>query len=533
MRRALAQMTGRRPASPGAGQSRTWASEVLAPSAGLVTNMNLADLGRIAPNSASKLHNFIPTRQGAKVRGGNAKYAQVGATCKAMFSYQSGSSEKLFAAQDNGIYDITTVADADVTPTAAVGSLTSGYWSFVQVETAGGDFLVGVNGADAPQEFDGSSWSNSSLSGPGSVNDLSHLWSYKGRLFFVENGSMRAWYLPVGAKSGTLTSLSLAGIFQKGGSLFMGGTWSLDAGDGVDDKCVFISDQGEVAIYEGTDPSTASTWALVGRYTIAPPLGKNAWMKAGGDLVIATEDGLVAISQAISKDRAALKLVAVSDRIEPTWLDEVDERAGTPWSIIRWDRKNTAYVCTPSPGATSDDQSLVVHQLTGAWSTVDMDMHCGTVLNGVMYWGDGDGNIYQAENGGSDNGENYTCDYVGPFINPTNSTATCTAQWFRATFRSTTNFIPKVTVETDYLIDVEAAPDSPANVNTDVWDSGLWDSATWDATGSAVVRIRWRGVTGEGDVLAPRILMTFGVTFPPDAEIVKCQMRGYQGADVI
>lgn len=513
-------------------QTRTWFQEVPAPSAGLITNMNLADLGRTLPNSASKLENFLPTRQGAKARGGNEKYGQIGATVKAMWSYQSGSSEKLFAASDAGIYDITTIADVDVTPTAAVGSLTSGEWSFVQVETTGGDFLVGVNGADAPQEFDGTSWSNSSLSGSGlTIANLTHVWVFKGRLFFIEGASMKAWYLGVGLKSGSLTSISFAGLFQKGGSLFMGGTWSLDAGDGVDDKCVFISDQGEVAIYEGTDP--ASDWRIVGRYDIAPPLGKNAWMRAGGDFVVATEDGLVPISQSISRDRQALKLVAISDRIEPTWLAEVAERSGNPWSIIRWDRKNIAYVCTPSPGSSSDDQGLVVNQLTGAWATNTMDMWCGAVLNGVCYWGDGDGNIYQAENGGSDNGSNYTCDYVGPFMNATGGSATCTAQWFRATFRSTTNFVPKVTVETDYEVDAEAAPDSPANVNTDVWDSGLWDAATWDGEGAATVRLRWRSVTGEGDTHAPRILMTFGVTYPPDAEIVKCQMRGYKGADVI
>tara|TARA_R100001086_G_scaffold225289_2_gene143553 strand:- start:7897 stop:9384 length:1488 start_codon:yes stop_codon:yes gene_type:complete len=495
--------------------------------------MNLADIGRMLPNSASKLENFIPTRQGAKVRGGNAKHGTIGSDpVKALFTYQSGVTEELFAADDSGIYEVTSFADPDVAPTAAVGSLTSGYWTFVQVETTGGDFLVGVNGSDAPQEYDGSTWSNSSLSGSGlTVANLSHVWSFKSRLFFIEDGSMKAWYLGVGAKSGSLTSLSFAAIFQRGGSLLMGGTWSLDAGDGVDDLCVFISTLGEVAIYQGTDP--ASDWSIVGRYDIAPPLGKNAWMKAGGDLVIATEDGLVPISQAISKDREALKLVSVSDRIEPTWLDEVKDRGGLPWDIVRWDRENLAYVCMPSPGSSVEGRAYVVHQLTGAWAPLTMDMHCGAVLNGQMYWGDGSGTIYQAQNGGSDNGSLYTCDYVGPFINPTGGSSTNTAQWFRATFRASNNFVPKVTVETDYSIDSEAAPASPDNVSEGVWDSGLWDTVTWDALGAANVRIRWRSVTGEGDTLAPRILMSFGVTFPPDAEIIKCQMRGYKGADVI
>ncbi|TIR78102.1 MAG: hypothetical protein E5X19_32465, partial [Mesorhizobium sp.] len=75
---------------------------------------------------------------------------------------------------------------------------------------------------------------------------LSFVWTYRSREFFIEKNTLTAWFLPVDAISGAASDFSLAGVFQKGGSLLCGGTWSLDAGDGVDDKCVFISTKGEV-----------------------------------------------------------------------------------------------------------------------------------------------------------------------------------------------------------------------------------------------------------------------------------------------
>ena len=125
----------------------------------------------------------------------------------------------------------------------------------------------------------------------------------------------------------------------------------MDAGDGVDDKCVFVSDLGEVAIYEGPDPSNADPetdtepWRLVGRYDITEPLGKNAHMRAGGDLLIATVDGIVPISEAIRKDVAALSLSAVSRPIEPDWKKEARARLGdSPWELLKWPDRNMAIV---------------------------------------------------------------------------------------------------------------------------------------------------------------------------------------------
>ena len=65
--------------------------------------------------------------------------------------------------------------------------------------------------------------------------------------------------------------IPLSGAATKGGKLLFGATWSIDAGDGIDDKCVFVTDQGELLIFTGSDPSTVDQLAAGGplRHSLA------------------------------------------------------------------------------------------------------------------------------------------------------------------------------------------------------------------------------------------------------------------------
>ena len=98
---------------------------------------------------------------------------------------------------------------------------------------------------------------------------------------------MNAWYLPLDAVGGVLLPIYLAGAATKGGKLLFGASWSIDAGDGIDDKCVFVTDLGEVLVFTGSNPGDAANWRQEGRYQIGAPLGMNAHMLLGGDLIIA------------------------------------------------------------------------------------------------------------------------------------------------------------------------------------------------------------------------------------------------------
>lgn len=522
MRQAL-QSVRRRPATPQASRNSTWTRDYGAPVRGWVTNNSLATP---IPQSALVLDNFIPTSTGAQVRGGTALHATLPDAVTSMFTYDAGGVSKSFAADANGIYDTTSPGDPAVALTAAVGSQTSGYWTFTQFGTTGGEYIIGCNGTDTPQKFDGSTWSTVSVTGP-TPSDLSFVWQFKNRLFFIESGTKSAWYLSVDTIGGSLTKFSLASIFEDGGDLMIGGSWSYDAGDGMGDRCVFISTLGEVAVYQG---SSALDWSIVGRYKMPAPLGKNAWMKAGGDIIVATVEGMVPMSGVVSKDPAALSLAAVSRAVEPDWKTEVSARGTKPWDVTRWDELNLAMVSMPSPGSTVDNIVFIVNVETGAWSRfTGWDCQCATVSNAQLYWGDSDGLIYAAETGGSDNGSIYTCTYVAPFEAVGDAVMLKSITLAKAWFRARRNFEPKLSVSQDYGITLPVAPDSVADGATDTWDSGVWDTAVWDSGNAYSLTTEWVSIAGFGDVFAAQVQITFGVSFKPDAELIKMRLVGENG----
>lgn len=518
---------GYKPQGQQAAQPQTATHTFPAPTLGWVLDENLM---APSPGGARILDNFICLPKSIKARGGYTKHATVAsaAAVVSLFSYKSGSTEKLFGASATDIYDITSPADPDVVPTAAVSSQTSGYYSTAQFTTAGGDYLYAVNGDDSPQLFDGSTWtaitgaSTPAITGV-TTSGLSHVWSFANRLFFVEGGTMTAWYLGVDSIGGAANSFSLGGVFKKGGSLLFGAAWSLDAGDGLDDKCVFVSTEGEVAIYEGTNPGSASEWRKVGVYQISKPLGKNGIMQAGGDLIIATEIGIVPISEAIRRDVAALNLGAVSKRIETYWQERARNYATLPWEIIRWPSEGIMIVSQPE--ATSTGGSLLVANLqSGAWSRfTGMDARCLGYYAGYVYFGAIDGGVYKLQSGGSDAGTAYTSVYLGQHEAMGAQGVTKTVHQMRPVFTSGSPIVPQVSAKVNFSETLSSPPNAAVFSATAGWDISLWDVGLWDAD-SGLVSVsaedsRWRGVGVTGYVIAPELQMTFGATTLPDAEL--------------
>jgi hypothetical protein len=351
----------------------------------------------------------------------------------------------------------------------------------------------------------------------------------------VEGGTMRAWYLGVDSVGGAALDLSLAGIFQRGGALLFGATWSLDSGDGLDDKCVFVSTEGEVAIYEGNDPSDPAAWGLVGRYDVAKPLGINAAMQAGGDLLIATVDGIVPLSQIIQKDPAALSLSAVTRPIEPLW-NRLAVAATSPIELMKWADRGLGVVTLPEAS-----EMLVVNLQTGAWGRqTGWIGTCAETYLGMCYIGRSDGSICAIDETGADDGEPYTMRLCWAFNDLGEPTAYKRAQMVRPSFYAPEDPVYQAGIAIDYT---PTFPTAPANTEVTpseeyfIWDVSNWDEKLWWAPSvedqSLGIVAKWRTVTGAGFAMAPTIQITSGQTAKPNIEIVRLDVAFEAGGSVV
>jgi hypothetical protein len=457
------------------------------------------------PGMATILDNWFPTERGLKLRGGTERWCELPAPVEPVRSgleYDSGSIHRIFAATSTRLFDVS-FADNPVLQTG-VGTITNGNFSASQFATAGGDWLLAVNDAgDYVRRYNGTIWEylNSAFAGtPGKIlmpdnttaaTGLTHIWKYKNRLFFVQGGTMNAYCLPLNAVAGKLELIPLSGAAKRGGSLLFGATWSLDAGDGLDDKCVFCTDLGELIVFSGSDPTTSANWRQEGRFDIAKPLGKNGHLQLGADLLIATIDGIVPVSQAVQKDKSALSLAAITFNIQPTWMREVRRKDAFPWTITKWDEGDMLLVNFPGGSLNKPDELTVgVSNLhTGAWSRfTNWDALCFMHMSGSLFFGTQTGKVMQVDSTGYDDarwddvndrftGVSYLCRFVGgweTFQSPPNQ-----ATWFqaRAAFFSSANepFQPQLAATTDYEFRLPPEPDAgPDPGLLDVWDQGLW-----------------------------------------------------------
>lgn len=517
----------RRPQIPAPAQSRTAPKSFLAPIRGWVQSESLAAAG---PNGASILENFFPTTRGIRPRGGSLRHATVTAGVKSLMVWRSGTSERLFAADGTAIYNITSPTSPTVQPAADVSSLTSGLFSSVMFANSGGDFLVAVNGANDRRLYDGVSWTTSPAIAGVSSSSLSHVWVFKNRLFFVQKDTMNAWCLGVDAIGGAATQISLSGVFKKGGSLLFGDTWSVDAGDGLDDICVFISTLGEVAAFSGSDPADPLNWSMEGRYDVGQPLGPNAYMRAGGDLVIATIDGMVPLSAAMNKDPAALTLAAVSRAIEDEWKRQaVARQTSRQWSCAKWVARNMAIVGLPTVGA-SEVCAYVINLLTGAWAKyTGWNITALAEMGNLIFFGTPGGGVMIAEAGGTDDGAAYFSTYVGLYDHLGSPAAMKTVKMARSTWLYRKPFKAALSFSFDYSPKLPIYPNAASHPSLDVWDVGLWDVALWDTGTAEQVTTRWGSVAGQGFAVAPVVQIAHSYAGPPEAELVSIDLLGEQG----
>lgn len=371
-----------------------------------VGGLNARDeLANMDERDALILDNLFAEPTYLTIRRGHVEHATglPEADVKTIMSWEGPSSRKMFAATNGAIYDVT---DAGAVGSADVSSLNANDWQFINFATSGGNFLLAVNGSDDPLNYSGSAWSTSpAITASGlTASNLINITAHKERVWLIEKNTLNAWYLPSSSIGGTAVKYPLGSVFKLGGSLKAVGTMSQDAGDGADDFLCFLTDRGELAIYQGTDPSSANTWGIVGRYRVGVPIGNRCMLDVGGDLAITTTDGILSVVKMMQLDRSASENASITNKIQNLFSAAVRDYSSLfGWQGITYPRGNWALFNIPQSGTRS--QQYVMNTITGAWCRfLDFNAICWGLLGDDIYFGKGDGVIYKADTGYSDNG---------------------------------------------------------------------------------------------------------------------------------
>jgi len=349
---------------------------------------------------------------------------------------------------------------------------------------------------------------------------MSQVWTFKDRLYFIQANSLNAFYLPVGAIGGVATVVPLAGIFHKGGQLIAGGSWSVTAVSGPYEACCFITSEGEVAIYSGSWPGDTA-WSLQGTFQISKPLGIRCLFKSGGDLLVMTEDGIVALSKVMQLDQLSLQNEALTAPIAPAWHDAVVAREGqSGWQVCTWPRESFAIINLPQ-ATPSDRTQFVSNTRSGAWASyVGWDSQCYGLLENQLYFGTSAGVVMAGESGGSDNGAAYSV-----VIFPSFSTLGADdahgkiVRMVRPNILANFNAPLQVNVNVNY--DITMPP--PAGVLGGAslgaaWDVAQWDVATWGAV--LATFSAWLPCYGLGFTAAPILSGSISSSVQPDIRLL-------------
>jgi hypothetical protein len=478
------------------------------------------------------LDNIIPRSYGAVVRKGwrywMPKANSFAGEMRTIMPYQAADpdDDKLFCspALDGDIYDITTQNTA---PTLAKSTTTApvvnGEWSYIQFVTPAGSYLLTVClGAGYFIYSTAGGWVEVPLGGgAGQVSfpdatvmaDLAFVFKWKSRVWFLKENSTVAYYLPVNSITGVTVAFDFGPLLQHGGPLAIGTSWTYDSGTGIDDSLIIVSFQGDVLLYEGTDPGSITTFALKGVwYAGRLPIGRRCFTHHGGNTLLATEYGVISIADLVA---GRLQSPQLSDsfgyKVNPTLSRAVSSTITSRyWFLTVYPVEELLVLGSPLIDSLRGiRQSFNMNSLSNGWGTVsNMDLLCADKFKGQFIFGTRTGDVCQGYHGFRDglsaDGINLGVEVTGRIQGVFHGYGkdTMNKRMLRVKIYGFADGIPSfsVTYRAEYDLKALMTVSSPPIVATSTWDSGLWDVAIWDVGVSSYHK--WIGVTGFGKKLS-------------------------------
>ena len=478
-----------------------------------IGGLNARDsVAAMPPTDAIVLRNWFPLPYAVSMRKGWQEQAINLASGTnptiAEFSPVSGSA-KAVAFTGGNIYVINAPGNAF---TPAVTGMANDYWQTTMFANVGGNYLYAVNGADSPRVYDGVVFTAvlQDLTPPPTGFDISgvdpklfiHVAVHQRRLWFVQKNSTQAWFLPVDQIGGIAQPFEVGQLFKFGGFLMAIYTWAGDSGDGMNDKLIFISSNGEVAVFSGTDPEDSTAWGLEGVIRLGAPVGRRCGCSYGGDLLVLTTTGLESLSKSFQSTKVNTA-TNLTDKISHTISSLISDFFNVVgWEMLLFPNENQIWLIVPDPGG------VVVYSMntiSGAWCEfTNMDIQSVCLIGIDPYFITSDGRVCRAWTGYFDNvpwngivGDRITLEVISAYNYFESMGVTKRWTMLRPIFQSGTIPSAAIKLETDFAV---VAPldlgDAPLPSGDYLWDQAIWSVAKWNTEFERYRR--WQSVQGMG-----------------------------------
>lgn len=460
-------------------------ANVSCPSGGLNTRDSESTMD---PLDAIIMENFWPDQGSVRTRKGYTEYATgLGGIVDTLVEFNANAVRKFLAAYGSGINDISDPLN--------IINLGSGFANNRWQSASFNANLLLFNGEDTPQIYDGTTLTASTINGSGlTANQLNGVNVHKNRVYVWDSNTQDVWYGATNAIQGTFTKFQLSRVAPFGGDLISMMTWNLDGGDGVDDIALFLMSSGEVLAYQGSDPAS---WSLIGTYKIGRPLAIRGALKVAGDVVIITDQDFVFFSEVFKNDGA----VTARSKLSGAALIAANNfRSNYGWEVVLYSKG--AWLLFNVPVATNSTYvQYVINTITGA-STKFTNMNSSTwgSFRDNLYFG-GNGKVFLADNGFSDNGNYIVCDVQGAYNN-LGSPKEKTMNAFRNIIKADGTVIFNNTINFDYGR-AYTTQNNSSEASGSFWDVSIWDVALWSP--EALTRNEFILSSGSGVDLAMRI----------------------------
>lgn len=483
-----------------------------------VGGLNAIDnLAAMPATDAVVMTNIVPQPYGCMVRKGYIEHATglPGPVPTLAELASRNGSRKIYAWSDTGMYDVTSVGPVGA---PIVTGLNSPWWQHVSMGNSAGTHLVAFNGSD------NGIWVHNNgvtldrlVLGDGIVTgtwknvdpaNLIQCTVHQHRLWAVEEDSTIGWYLPPDQIYGVASPFDFGPLFKLGGYLSILATWTIDAGDGSDDKLVAISSNGEAVVYAGINPSSASDWALVGVYFVGTPVrGRRYYTNVAGDLFLVTMTGVVSMATLVtstqvnvsSNNTYSKKIQFLLSDITST-LSDLDG-----WQIQMFPSINLLFINVPSVYFGGSGQ-IVANAINAAWCLfTGLDALVWARIDGHPYFGAPDGKVYRAWTGDTDG-----VSYLGEGGTNIQSRVQTAYSYFGkpalqkqiGMYRPNLSVVRPVSLNPQWLYDFKQVGDTfpsgapPTPGGESIWGIAVWGSSLW--SGGMRVQRDWYQAVGLG-----------------------------------